>query len=104
MPASHEADVMTEPTSPLLINPQHLSTLLGAVRGRFAVDSLAECGSTSTLLLERAAQEPSRLLSRRGEAFTSLLGPPVVLLMGGVVLFIVLAILLPVFEINQFVK
>ena len=56
MPASHEADVMTEPTSPLLINPQHLSTLLGAVRGRFAVDSLAECGSTSTLLLERAAQ------------------------------------------------
>ena len=56
MPASHEADVMTEPTSPLLINPQHLSTLLGAARGRFAVDSLAECGSTSTLLLERAAQ------------------------------------------------
>jgi general secretion pathway protein F len=55
-------------------------------------------------MLERAAQELARDLSRRVEAFTSLLGPAVVLLMGGVVLFIVLAILLPVFEINQFVK
>ena len=56
MPASHEADLMTEPTSPLLINPLRLSALLGAARGRFIVDALAECGSTSTLLLERAAQ------------------------------------------------
>lgn len=55
-------------------------------------------------MLERAAQELSRELSRRIEAFTGLLGPAVVLAMGGVVLFIVLAILLPVFEINQFVK
>ena len=55
-------------------------------------------------MLERAAQELSRELSRRIEAFTTLLGPAVVLVMGGVVLFIVLAILLPVFEINQFVK
>ena len=55
-------------------------------------------------MLERAAQELARDLSRRVDAFTSLLGPAVVLLMGGVVLFIVLAILLPVFEINQFVK
>ena len=56
MPASHEADVMTEPTSPLLISPLRLAALLGAARGRFAVDALAECASTSTLLLERAAQ------------------------------------------------
>lgn len=55
-------------------------------------------------MLERSAQELSRELSRKIEAFTSLLGPAVVLVMGGVVLFIVLAILLPVFEINQFVK
>ncbi len=55
-------------------------------------------------MLERAALELSRDLSRRVGVFTSLLGPAVVLLMGGVVLFIVLAILLPVFEINQFVK
>jgi general secretion pathway protein F len=55
-------------------------------------------------MLERAAQELSRELSRRIETFTTLLGPAVVLIMGAVVLFIVLAILLPVFEINQFVK
>lgn len=55
-------------------------------------------------MLERAAQELARELSRRIEAFTGLLGPAVVLAMGGVVLFIVLAILLPVFEINQFIK
>ena len=55
MPASHEADAMTDSSSPLLIDPLRLSALLGAARGRFDVDSLAECTSTSTLLLERAA-------------------------------------------------
>jgi general secretion pathway protein F len=35
---------------------------------------------------------------------TSLLGPIVILLLGGVVLFIVLAILLPMFEMNQIVR
>ena len=35
---------------------------------------------------------------------TSLLGPIVILLLGGVVLFIVLAILLPIFEMNQIVR
>ncbi|MDR2450554.1 MAG: type II secretion system inner membrane protein GspF [Candidatus Accumulibacter sp.] len=79
---------MTRQFPPILI---HL-TASGEVTGRL------------DRMLERAAQELSRELSRRIEAFTSLLGPAVVLLMGGVVLFIVLAILLPVFEINQFVK
>jgi general secretion pathway protein F len=35
---------------------------------------------------------------------TSLLGPIVILLLGGIVLFIVLAILLPMFEMNQIVR
>ncbi len=35
---------------------------------------------------------------------TSLLGPVVILVLGGVVLFIVLAILLPMFEMNQIVR
>jgi general secretion pathway protein F len=35
---------------------------------------------------------------------TSLLGPIVILILGGVVLFIVLAILLPMFEMNQIVR
>jgi general secretion pathway protein F len=55
-------------------------------------------------MLERAAAEQSAGLSRRVETFTQLLGPAVVLIMGGVVLFIVLAILLPVFEMNQLIK
>ena len=55
MPASNEADVMTDSPHPLLIDPFRLSKLLGPARGRFDVDSLAECASTSTLLLERAA-------------------------------------------------
>jgi general secretion pathway protein F len=79
---------MTRQFPPILI---HL-TASGEVTGRL------------DRMLERAAQELSRELSRRIETFTTLLGPAVVLLMGGVVLFIVLAILLPVFEINQFVK
>jgi general secretion pathway protein F len=55
-------------------------------------------------MLDRAATEQSKDLARRIETFTSLLGPIVVLLMGAVVLMIVLAILLPVFEMNQLVK
>ncbi|MDQ7988207.1 MAG: type II secretion system inner membrane protein GspF [Candidatus Dactylopiibacterium sp.] len=55
-------------------------------------------------MLERAAAEQSAGLSRKVETFSQLLGPAVVLVMGGVVLFIVLAILLPVFEMNQLVK
>ena len=55
MPASHEADVMTDSSPSLLIEPHRLSTLLGSAHGRFDVDALAECASTSTELLERAA-------------------------------------------------
>jgi general secretion pathway protein F len=55
-------------------------------------------------MLDRAATEQSKDLARRIETFTSLLGPIVVLFMGVMVLMIVLAILLPVFEMNQLVK
>ena len=37
-------------------------------------------------------------------ALTTILGPLVILLVGAMVLFIVLAILLPIFEMNQLVK
>lgn len=55
-------------------------------------------------MLERAATEQSAGLSRKVETFSQLLGPAVVLVMGAIVLFIVLAILLPVFEMNQLIK
>ena len=47
---------MTDVPPSLLFDPLRLHALLGDANGRFAVDSLAECESTSTLLLKRAAQ------------------------------------------------
>ncbi|WP_432721025.1 type II secretion system inner membrane protein GspF [Jeongeupia wiesaeckerbachi] len=55
-------------------------------------------------MLDKAAQQQSQELENRVATFTSLLGPIMVLLMGGVVLLIVLAILMPVFEMNQLIK
>jgi general secretion pathway protein F len=54
-------------------------------------------------MLERAAQLEARALERRLTVFLTLLEPIMILIMGGVVLMIVLAILLPIIEINQLV-
>lgn len=61
---------------------------------------------TGTLpeLLNRAAQTLSRDLERRAMALTALLEPVLILVMGGFVLLIVLAVLLPIIEINQLVQ
>ena len=42
-----------------MINPRRLLPLLGAASGRFVVDALAECDSTNSVLLQRAAQGAS---------------------------------------------
>ncbi len=55
-------------------------------------------------LLERAAVQQARSLERRIAAFVALLEPLLILAMGGLVLIIVLAILLPIFELNQIVR
>ncbi|SEN55640.1 type II secretion system protein F (GspF) [Nitrosospira multiformis] len=54
-------------------------------------------------MLERAAQLEAQALERRLGVFLTLLEPIMILVMGGVVLMIVLAILLPIMEINQLV-
>lgn len=54
-------------------------------------------------MLERAAQLETRALERRLAVFLTLLEPVMILVMGGIVLLIVLAILLPIIEINQLV-
>ena len=54
-------------------------------------------------MLERAAQLEARALERRLTVFLMLLEPLMILIMGGTVLIIVLAILLPIIEINQLV-
>jgi len=55
-------------------------------------------------MLDRAATLETRALERRLEVFLTLLEPAMILFMGGAVLMIVLAILLPIIEINQLVR
>ncbi|MEO8142636.1 MAG: type II secretion system inner membrane protein GspF [Betaproteobacteria bacterium] len=55
-------------------------------------------------MLGRAAQLETQALERRLAVFLTLLEPVMILIMGGVVLAIVLAILLPIIEINQLVR
>jgi general secretion pathway protein F len=55
-------------------------------------------------MLEEAASEQQRELDRWLTALTALLGPAVIVAVGAMVLFIVLAILLPIFNLNQMVK
>ena len=55
-------------------------------------------------MLDEAADNQQRELDRWVTTLTAILGPLVILLVGAMVLFIVLAILLPIFEMNQLVK
>ncbi len=54
-------------------------------------------------MLERAATHHERELSTMVAAATALIEPMLILVMGGIVLVIVLAILLPIFDMNQLV-
>ena len=51
-----DAIAVHDPSPKPLIDPVRLQALLGEARGRFDIDSLPECASTSTVLLGRAAQ------------------------------------------------
>ncbi len=55
-------------------------------------------------MLERAARLETQALERRLATFLTLLEPVMILVMGAAVLLIVLAILLPIIEINQLVR
>ena len=56
------------------------------------------------VMLNRAAQMQEQDLERRALTIASLLEPVLILTMGVVVLLIVLAVLMPIIEINQLVK
>jgi len=60
-------------------------------------------GELPRMLGEAAAQQ-QRELDRWLTALTAVLGPAVILAVGAVVLFIVLAILLPIFDLNEMVR
>ncbi len=55
-------------------------------------------------LLDRAAKTISSEVERRAMSLTALLEPTMILVMGGVVLTIVLAVLMPIMEMNQLVQ
>lgn len=55
-------------------------------------------------MLQRAAEAQGRELENWVKALTALLEPVLILVMGGIVLFIVIAVLLPIFEMNQLIK
>ncbi len=59
-------------------------------------------GELDTLFAHAAVLSEERM-QRASQAFLALLAPALVLLVGGMVLFIVLAILLPIFNMNQLV-
>jgi general secretion pathway protein F len=55
-------------------------------------------------MLAKAADSYDNEVSSSIAAFTSIFEPMMILIGGAVVLFIVLAILLPIFELNQLVR
>ena len=55
-------------------------------------------------MLERAATNQEREMDGLLSNMTNLLGPVMVVLMGGIVMFIVIALLLPIFQLNDLVK
>jgi general secretion pathway protein F len=55
-------------------------------------------------MLARAADAYDNEVESSVTALSSIMEPMMILFMGGVVLFIVLAILLPIFELNELVR
>jgi general secretion pathway protein F len=66
--------------------------------------SSGESSGELDTMLERAAIHQERELDSILQAVVGLLGPIMILVMGGLVLVIVLAMLLPIFELNQLVN
>ena len=68
---------------------------------------LISSGETSgdlETMLDRAATNQEREMDSILGAVVGLLGPLMILVMGGLVLLIVLAMLLPIFQLNQLIK
>jgi general secretion pathway protein F len=54
-------------------------------------------------MLEKSADYQDRMVSKKIDIALALFEPTMIMVMGGIVLFIVLAVLLPIFELNQLV-
>ena len=55
-------------------------------------------------MLDRAAEQQEREVETLAGSLMAALGPLMILVMGGIVFAIVIAILLPIFDLNQLVK
>jgi general secretion pathway protein F len=62
-----------------------------------------EASGQLDVMLERAAEQQEQEVGNYTAILTSLLEPVLILTMGGVVLMIVLAILMPIIDMNQMV-
>jgi general secretion pathway protein F len=56
------------------------------------------------LMLQRAAAQLAAEVQRRAMAVATILEPLLIVVMGGVVMLIVLAVLLPIIQLNTWVK
>ena len=56
------------------------------------------------VMLQRAARQLSAEVQRRAMQLATILEPLLIVGMGGVVMLIVLAVLMPIIQLNQFVK
>lgn len=63
-----------------------------------------EASGTLSTMLERAAQQQQQEVDRKLATFTTLMEPILILVMGAIVMVIVLAIMLPITEMNQMVR
>ena len=62
-----------------------------------------ESSGTLAHMLDRAAQQQEQEVERKLATFTTLMEPLLILFMGGMVLLIVLAIMMPIIDMNQMV-
>jgi general secretion pathway protein F len=85
-----------------------LSSSLGAAKlfPPLVIHLIASGEATGRLdtMLARAAEAQSRVLENWVKRFTALLEPMLIIVMGMIVLFVVVAVLLPIFEMNTMVR
>ncbi|NBX95939.1 MAG: type II secretion system protein GspF, partial [Betaproteobacteria bacterium] len=65
---------------------------------------LGEQTGNLPLMLQRAAQQLGGEVQRRALALATLLEPLLIVVMGGMVMLIVLAVLLPIIQLNTWVR
>ena len=66
--------------------------------------SVGEQSGTLEKMLKKVAQSYEKEVETKIKALTSMIEPAMILVMGVIMLFIVLSILLPIFEMNQLIK